>query len=316
MKFRKYFFEVIVIFASVMLAFIAEDWREERQDQEDFDLIIEEIKSNIRLDSIELTQDIDAIRTQIMAADRLLKYEPDQSVNQLIQDFMIITQFTRWADYKSTGITQLRNSKVLPNNSAVIDEINRYYTYLEYSRESTPNRWVRIIDDFKQLMIDLGLPPPDLSLDPKEKNKIALAITNPKVRSHVHHIKQNRQQQLSIWNTKIGQALRALDVLEGKEDLVQFIALVGNATGSGEKGWDIDIRMKRMEQPHLWVLNQDLSTGFVKFRANGFWALNWGNSGFPNGKGYRDGPNIPVDSAYYQITFNSLTGEYRFEEIE
>lgn len=52
--------------------------------------------------------------------------------------------------------------------------------------------------------------------------------------------------------------------------------------------------------------------GEAKFRKTGDWGVNWGQTTFPNGVGTDGGPNIPVAAGTYQITFNSLTGEYTF----
>ena len=72
MKIGKYLLEVVVIFVSVMMAFIAEDWRENRQDMEDFSLIMDEIENDIRLDSIEMYSDKRRINDQINCLDQLL----------------------------------------------------------------------------------------------------------------------------------------------------------------------------------------------------------------------------------------------------
>jgi hypothetical protein len=59
-----------------------------------------------------------------------------------------------------------------------------------------------------------------------------------------------------------------------------------------------------------------LTDGELKFRANHDWAVNWGGPDFPNGIAERDGPNIPVTAAEYNIYFNTFTGEYHFVELK
>jgi hypothetical protein len=56
-----------------------------------------------------------------------------------------------------------------------------------------------------------------------------------------------------------------------------------------------------------------LTDGEAKFRADNDWAVNWGGADFPVGVGEQDGANIPVVAGEYNITFNTLTGEYNFE---
>ncbi len=50
----------------------------------------------------------------------------------------------------------------------------------------------------------------------------------------------------------------------------------------------------------------------VKFRANTDWTVNWGARDFPSGTGTQGGPNIWCVAGTYDVTLNSLTGEYSF----
>jgi hypothetical protein len=59
----------------------------------------------------------------------------------------------------------------------------------------------------------------------------------------------------------------------------------------------------------------DLTDGEAKFRADDDWAANWGSLDFPIGVGTMGGDNIPVTAGFYNIQFNSETGEYSFTEI-
>jgi hypothetical protein len=56
----------------------------------------------------------------------------------------------------------------------------------------------------------------------------------------------------------------------------------------------------------------------VKFRSNQLWFVNWGENAFPSGTAYQGGPNIPVpltsDPITFDVTFNSLSGEFAFAE--
>jgi len=50
----------------------------------------------------------------------------------------------------------------------------------------------------------------------------------------------------------------------------------------------------------------------IKFRANTDWTVNWGARDFPSGTGTQDGKNLWCIAGTYDVTFNSLTGEYVF----
>lgn len=89
--------------------------------------------------------------------------------------------------------------------------------------------------------------------------------------------------------------------------------------------------------PHTWTVTLELPEGFIKFRANEDWSINWGaefpniidapgwlwssdqirlEDVFPSGTADMHGMNLPITAGYYRVTFNSQTFEYRFEELE
>ncbi len=91
---------------------------------------------------------------------------------------------------------------------------------------------------------------------------------------------------------------------------IESIGIIGSATPNG---WDSDTNMVQdASDTSLWTLELFLTDGEAKFRANDDWAMNWGDSTWPVGVGYQEGPNIPVSEGVYQITFNSTTGDYSF----
>ena len=91
------------------------------------------------------------------------------------------------------------------------------------------------------------------------------------------------------------------------------IGIIGSATPGG---WDMDTDMVQDESdPTIWRIAMTLTDGEAKFRADDDWAVNWGGPDFPIGVATQDGANIPVVAGDYNVTFNSLNGEYNFEEF-
>ncbi|MBN1599628.1 MAG: SusF/SusE family outer membrane protein [Bacteroidales bacterium] len=87
------------------------------------------------------------------------------------------------------------------------------------------------------------------------------------------------------------------------------VGIIGSAT---PLGWDASTPMVQdAVDPHIWTLDDvELIAGELKFRANDSWDVNWGNTDFPSGIAYLNGPNIPVPASSYNITFNDVTGRY------
>lgn len=92
-----------------------------------------------------------------------------------------------------------------------------------------------------------------------------------------------------------------------------IISLVGDATPGG---WDVDSDLTvDPTDSTIWKGSFELTDGDAKFRADHAWDNNWGGPDFPNGIGVQGGANIPVAAGEYNVTFNTLTGEYNFEEF-
>ncbi|HRI59848.1 MAG TPA: SusF/SusE family outer membrane protein [Saprospiraceae bacterium] len=88
----------------------------------------------------------------------------------------------------------------------------------------------------------------------------------------------------------------------------QDVGIIGNATPGG---WNDDTDMWS-NGDGTFNLVIGLDNGFVKFRANNSWDVNWGSADFPAGTGTQGGSDIPVTKGIYLISFNSITGEYSF----
>ena len=91
------------------------------------------------------------------------------------------------------------------------------------------------------------------------------------------------------------------------------MGIIGDATPGG---WDSDTDMARSEtDSSVWTLRIVLTDGEAKFRADDAWDANWGAGDFPSGVGELNGANIPVTAGEYNITFNSFTLDYNFQQI-
>ena len=54
----------------------------------------------------------------------------------------------------------------------------------------------------------------------------------------------------------------------------------------------------------------------AKFLTDNTWAVNWGDTEFPYGKGSQNGPNIPVSEGKWRVFFNDISGIYYFHAIQ
>lgn len=210
-KIKDYLLEFAVIFISISVAFLSENWREQLQEKEDYQLILEEIHSNLKLDSIEFASDIAVIESQINSIERLLDMEhpcPDDSLEYHFRSFMYSY---RWPDVKSTGIGQLRNSKNLDPSSVLISEINNYYTWTEYLKESTPYQYIMPQNGFNEWIIENELDPLEYDLgklDPEKSRQLQLRLK---------HLKRTKELQRGIYTSGLNRIVGLLRLFDEME---------------------------------------------------------------------------------------------------
>ena len=77
--------------------------------------------------------------------------------------------------------------------------------------------------------------------------------------------------------------------------------------------WEKDVNMATLDGKIYTLKGYTFVDGEAKFRQDDSWNVNWGNSTFPTGSALPNGPNIPVKAGAYNVTFNSVTGDYSFQ---
>ena len=207
-KAKAYFLEFLVIFISISFAFLSENWRENLQDKEDFELILQEIHANLLLDSIEFKSDIATIERQVSSIDRLLDAENPCPKDSLEYHFDSFMYSYRWPDVKSTGIDQLRNSKNMDPNSELITEINNYYTWTEYLKESTPYQYIMPQNAFNEWIVENELMPIQddlLSLDPVKYNQLIIRL---------EHLSRTKRLQYGVYNYGLSRIVNLLQLFD------------------------------------------------------------------------------------------------------
>jgi hypothetical protein len=209
MRFKKHFFELLVIFLSVMLAFFTDNWRENRQDirqdHEDFNLIIQEINYNLRLDSIELDVDVGDIKRQIEYLELLINLEQTFKKDSL-SFYLARIMNTHWPDYNVTGLNQLRNSKSMSTKSdSLINSIHDYYLLRNWLMDINPIFFSPQIEKLRDYLINRGLPPvgaaqfANIKLEKDEIEAYMVALKTSELTNRLKHLHNNRLHMLEVY---------------------------------------------------------------------------------------------------------------------
>ena len=93
-----------------------------------------------------------------------------------------------------------------------------------------------------------------------------------------------------------------------------IIGFIGDFTN-----WITDVLLTpaEMSDNHVWYgsytfTSDCIVSGGGRFRANGIWNFNWGDSTFPYGKSIKNGADIIYKAGTYTIIFNDIDGTYYF----
>ena len=176
------------------------------QDKEDYGFILDEIHANLLMDSIDFERDIAAIEHQIRSIERILEPEnpcPPDSLEFHLMQFMYSY---RWPDVKSTGIEQLRNTKNMDPYSDLNSEVNNYYTWTEFLKESTPYQYIMPQNVFNEWIIENELIPRG---DNTEQVDPALYR---QLQIRLHHLKVTKDLQRGVYQNGLSRIVHLLEL--------------------------------------------------------------------------------------------------------
>lgn len=91
------------------------------------------------------------------------------------------------------------------------------------------------------------------------------------------------------------------------------IGILGTSLPNGFSGPDTDLITTDGFNYSIAELN--LTDGFVKFRKDNSWSVNWGGNDFPTGIATQNGNDIPVTFGTYDIFFERTSGNYSFNNL-
>lgn len=310
---RYFLLEFLIIFISVMLAFLTEDWRENRQDRKEYEAVLKEIESNIRRDSVEISNDCNYLENQLDEIISLIDSAQYFSAGRLHKLVFEVGRI-RWPDFEFTGFEQLKNHVSYPEDADLIRQINGHYSWLYFLIERHEFMDIRPAVHISDYLTKKEIAPPYFQMSEEDSSHLRELFSEGEFLILLKNLVASKSEQLGYYRTgqQSGVALlRRFRNVEGEDLQITAISLIGTGLGTS---WNSEMYLERVDDKQ-WEIRTHLNTGFVKFRSNSTWVINWGSTEFPTGKGTQDGPDIPVVDGEYLIKFNQESGEYSFELI-
>jgi len=362
------FLEGLLIFAGVTASFWAEEWRERRDDLDTYRHLLEEIYFNATIDESGLPIGIGSnnlalkYALELVVLDVPLSSDPPLYV-RLDHVFGDATSTVNTAGYVRLSNTSLRIPYdettvaldnaflMLANTTATMERTNEEIGELRAAHWRSAGMISctgESANDGSQVLMDRPymaeirdlLYEADRCIAEEENEARARAlILQPEFRSAVRQVIDLRQQLAYGfgWQQMTLDAIQA--AIETRVPDVRLPVASMELMSWPEVTTEQTERRTAMRRTGTdsWEATLDLDPGYVKFRANGDWSVNWGapfpniidapwfffnserirvDDVFPAGTAHLNGMNLPVRGGTYRVTFDSRTGAYRFDPVE
>lgn len=361
--------EAAVIFAGITASFWMEEWRQSRDDLDTYHHLLEEIYYNAVIDESRLPLAIagnnlalkDALEMSVLDSE----LPPDPELWRRLEHIF-------WASatgINDAGYVRLSNTSLsIPFDETMItlDDAFASLTGLRGAMEDGDRQiealraahwrsagmvscWGAASDDGSTVLMDRPymaeirklLYPDGVCITQAENDSLARdLVTSPGFRNALRQVIDLRQG--TAW--LIGWQAGAIESIKSAIEMrlpdvslpIASMELINWPAGETTERTEDQTPMRR-SGPHTWEVTLELPDGFIKFKANEDWSINWGapfptmidapgflwssdqvrvEDVFPSGAADLHGMNLPIRGGHYRVSFNSQTFEYQFEEVE
>jgi len=347
-KYKGFFLDVLAIFIGITTSFWVEEMRSDRQRQDSLNEIIGEIRANLLTDQLRLTEILGREQECLNILSDFLADPGDDNRERLLSNKYCPLFHLSLAETNSGGYQRLLNSAQsykFDENLFALDNLYNNMQLFDLASTKVSEDMFRLarmarekfhLRQAFELRGDetLNMPFADFRDLETDSDFVALLYQLRMYRLYWSNIAGSMSANIQVF-------LQLLEQQWPDAELpIRSLSLQGDGTEAGDssaEGWEKPTPLFRnRRKPQLWQAVVNLKDGFVKFRGNDTWDLNWGaprakaskiveswsaeyanpDQVFPAGKAEFGGLNIPVEKGRYRVTFNSRTWEYRFEPVQ
>jgi hypothetical protein len=357
--------EAAVIFGGISSSFWMEEWRQQREDEDTYAHLLEEIYYNATLDRASIPISIASNNLALKDALQLTVLNNAELSDAELYDRLDHVFSYVGAAGTTAGYNRLANTSLsIPFDETMLtlDTSYEFYDGLEEGLQEIGGQIAELraehwrsagmisctgaeANDGTVILMErpymseiraLLYPDGECITQPDNSARARELLSRPAVRNAVRQIVDLRQNAAWLMGLQQGELEQIRAAIERR------LPDVGLPIVSMELiSWPLETNETterhapmRSTGPHTWEATAELSEGFMKFKANQDWSLNWGarfpdiidaprflwNSDrvrvedvFPAGTAHLNGMNLPVRAGIYRVRFNVRTGEYTFE---
>jgi len=343
-KFQKYsryaFGEVALIMIGIFMALQLNNWNENRKQEAQFKVALEQLYSAMTYDALKFEEHIDITVNQIKSMDYFFN---NRDSIPTVENYLAMNKnnnikripyVLNWmaADYSSTINSDTKHIVGNLNYNANNKSQNEIFKYAINYANGFNNEYDFFKDYLYPLYLEYNIAMPEvtinsgrnldsLSYSKKDIFNIVKLISSDEFITALKYTKNDRIRYENFMSNRLSNVRSILNVIKNYYPTVKILYQDVGIIGTSLNGFD-DVGGKSTPmiltdiENDIWEINLYLKEGRVKFRCRDSWAQNWGNNDFPTGIGELDGRNIVVNEAgNYHIVFKPITGEYEFIKL-
>ena len=341
--FRYAFGEVALIMIGIFMALQLNNWNENRKQEAQFKVTLEQLYSAMTYDALKFEEHIDITANQIESMDYFLN-NPDSIPS--VENYLTFNKNNRikripyilnWvaADFSSTIISDTKHIVGNLNYNANNKSQNEIFKYVINYTNDFNNEHEFFKDYLYTLYLEYNVAMPEVEIFNVKKfdnidslyytkndifNVVKL-INSTEFKTALKYTKNNRLRYKIFLSNRLSNVISILNVIKNYypavKVLYQDVGIIGTSLdGFDDAGGKSTPMILTDIENDIWEINLYLKEGRVKFRCRDSWVQNWGNANFPAGIGELDGEDIEVNEAgNYHIVFKPITGEYEFIKL-
>lgn len=335
-KFQKYFRyafgEILLVVIGILIALQVNNWNEKRKQDEEFKVTLEQIYNSLKFDVDDFKSQMESCDYAIETIDLLLEH-PDTIPTYFLPYYLYTLRIDPSAQRKSETSYNVNNLKYNISNKEQ-NEISKQI--INYANNMDIQDVTILNDYYSELKrIHLGSPKVDITsfnsgwitndstyYSKEDIENAYHLIRSVEFRAILRTLRTEVFFQKAKALVRYGDGISLMNIIKKYDPSVKLIFQDVGMKGTAIDGFDniggLSTPMLHTDiENDIWELDIYLLKGNVKFRCRDSWAQNWGFSDFPKGKGFHDGPDIPVpEEGNYHVIFKPSTGEYEFIKQE
>jgi hypothetical protein len=338
--FRYAFGEVVLIMLGIFMALQLQNWNEERKQEIEFHVILEQIYNAVFYDVDKFKSQIGNMTYQIEVLDLILN-TPDSIPLEVLPYYLYSPGFDNFKTYQSDVFFYAGDLSSDYQDAERNELIKQITGYINLTRSEGNSTFDIDADRLSNFLMQENLAYPEI--DRIDLNKGWVAEPSPhyysearltqlnedlKTPKYQSFFKTYRSQKIAYRNgarAKLNYGNAILDLIKNYNPDVRVIYSNVGVIGTALDGYDdVGGRSTPMQltdaENSIWEAELYLKTGTVKFRCNDSWLRNWGGQpGEDNylvGPAMPDGNNIAVEAGNYHIKLDLSSYTYEFTRLD